>query len=103
MSEISFPDDLSLSEPGSGMPQVGDHRVWYIPQVPMPAFYATFPGCTIEIAQAMYNLLIDFSQFELDHNVKPDYSDAIGIQRLDKYGDWEELEWDDEKSAWGAV
>lgn len=61
------------------------YRVWWIPQVPMKAFYYEVPdlatGRLLEDALAMYDI------FQLENNVKGDYANAGGIQV------WEDGEW----------
>lgn len=64
-------------------------KAWYIPQVPMKAFEAE--RGTAEEAQAALDLITDFSIFEFDNKVKPDYSDAGGVVVWDEY----EQEWID--------
>ena len=75
-------------------------KMWYIPQVPMKAFEREFDN--IEAAKAALVTVIDFSIFEFENHVKPDYSDAAGISRWEEDGeggfDWfdlDESEWDD--------
>lgn len=74
-------------------PQPGDYQVWYIPQIPMPAFRATLPRNTgvwekltdlevAEIAAEIANLLGEFSLYEYENRVKPDYTDAGGVARI---------------------
>jgi hypothetical protein len=57
-------------------------KAWYIPQVPMKAFevYAE----TADEAQAALDLITDFSIFEFDNHIKPDYSDAGGVEEWDE-------------------
>lgn len=65
------------------------YRVYYIPQVPMKAF--TVEVTELDAAQLLLTTIIDFSIFEFENKVKPDYSDAAGIER------WEE----DSETGWG--
>lgn len=74
-------------------------KVWYIPQIPMPAFEREYDD--FETAKAVLNALIGLSIFEFEHRVKPDYADVAGISRWEDDGDggfgWfdiDEEEWD---------
>lgn len=62
-------------------------------QIPMPAFRATLPRNTgvwekltdlevAEIAAEIANLLAVFSLYEYENRVKPDYTDAGGVTRI---------------------
>jgi len=62
-------------------------KAWYIPQVPMKAFEVEC--ATADEAQRVLDLLTDFSMFEADNRVKPDYSDAGGV-----------VEWDETEQEW---
>jgi hypothetical protein len=66
------------------------YRAWYIPQVPGKAFEVE----TDSLAEAVKieNLLVDFSIFEYDNHIKPDYSDAGGVD-----------EWDEEEGEWSSL
>lgn len=58
--------------------EIGTLKVWYIPQVPMVPFEVVVYGgfaAAVEVLDA----ICQFSVFEYQHNVKPDYSDAGGI------------------------
>lgn len=67
-------------------------RAWYIPQVPMAAF--EFPTETRAEATLVLDAITKFSMFEFEKRVKPDYSDAGGVQELID-GEWEDVEEDD--------
>jgi hypothetical protein len=79
-------------------PSTGDLRVWYVPQVPMKAFYVNVPD--VETGKRVLAAIIEFSLFEFENNVKPDYSDAGGIVRWEDDGedghDWFDVEYEDE-------
>ena len=62
-------------------------KAWYIPQVPMKAFEVE-RGSAAE-ALAALDLITDFSIFEFDNKVKPDYCDAGGV-----------TVWDEAEQAW---
>jgi hypothetical protein len=66
-------------------------KAWYIPQVPMKAFEREFDS--LETASLVLNAVIDFSIFEFENKVKPDYSDAAGIAMWDEEsGEWEDVD-----------
>ena len=68
-------------------------RVWWIPQVPIQAFYVSVKN--VEEAKLILKTLADYDLFQLHHNVKPDYSNVGGLQYWDKpQNEW--LEWENE-------
>jgi len=82
-------------------PQPGDLRVWYIPQVPMTPFVAKViphhegnEEKEMALAAILLDTIINFSIFEFENRIKPDYSDAGGVER------WEEV---DDKFGWYEV
>lgn len=79
----------------TGTPQEGDLRVWYIPQLPSKPFI--FPVPDIDTALIVSDAIVGLSIHEFENNIKPDYSDALGIERFED-GVWCELdeeEWHD--------
>ena len=70
------------------MANTGDLRVWWIPQIPMEGFYVNVSD--VEQAIKILEVLADYDEFQYFHNVKPDYSNAGGLQVFD--GD-EWVEW----------
>lgn len=62
-------------------------KAWYIPQIPMKAFEVERD--TAAEAKAALDLITDFSIFEYDNKIKPDYADVGGV-----------MEWDDAESDW---
>lgn len=66
-------------------------KVWYIPQIPMTAFEREYDD--FDTAKAVLNAVINFSIFEFENRVKPDYADMAGMERWED-GDWEEVEED---------
>jgi hypothetical protein len=82
--------------------QPGDLLVWYIPQVPMKAFERFLPlrgrdpEEALREAVLIQDTIIEFSAFEFENRVKPDYSDATGIARWEGDGaggmDWYDIE-----------
>ncbi len=83
-----------MSESESTTPEPDDLMVWYVPQVPGPAFEVRVPD--LKTASLVLEVITDLSAFEFDHNIKPDYSDASGISRWEPNGDdgfdWYEVE-----------
>ena len=69
----------------------GQLRVWHIPQLPMEGFrvYVATP----EEAKKILKVLAIYDLFQLETNVKPDYSNAQGLEVLED-GEW--CEWMDE-------
>jgi hypothetical protein len=76
----------------------GALKVWYIPQVPMEAFEVIVPDNDLKTAKLLLNTIIDFSIFEFENKVKPDYSDAGGICRVED-GEW----WDVDEEELEAI
>lgn len=66
-------------------PQEGDLRVWWIPQVPMEPFYVLVS--TIEEAALLTKVLADYDTFQFKNRIKPDYSNAGGLQVFED-GEW---------------
>jgi hypothetical protein len=74
------------------------YRAWYIPQVPGKAFEVE----TDSLAEAVRieNMLVDFSIFEYDNRIKPDYADAGGVDEWDEEdGEWYTLDESDIEAA----
>lgn len=64
-------------------------RVWWIPQVPGNAFHKEVR--TIEEALLLLDALADYDSFQYENRIKPDYSNAGGLQVSDG-GEWVEYE-----------
>lgn len=76
------------------MSQKNKLRVWWIPQVPGEPFYVSVKN--INEAKLIFNTLADYDLFQLAKHVKPDYSNAGGLQYWDeKENDW--VEWEDKE------
>ena len=73
-------------------PKEGDLRVWHIPQVPGSPF--TWNVSTPDEAVNILNLLGEYDNFEYEENIKPDYSNAGGLEVYEN-GEW--VEWYDEE------
>ncbi len=65
-------------------------RVWYSPQIPMPAFF--YDTDSLDTARAVLDALGQFSAYEYNNGVKPDYADAGGIELWDEEYGWEEYD-----------
>jgi len=63
-------------------------RVWWIPQVPMEAFYINVKS--VDEARKILQVLANYDTFQFEKRVKPDYSNAGGLQMLEGK-EW--LEW----------
>lgn len=74
------------------MTKINDLRVWWIPQVPSNTpFYV--PVKSISEAKILLSTLASYDIYQLEHNIKPDFSNAGGLQIYGEDG-WEE--WYDE-------
>ena len=62
-------------------------KVWHIPQVPAPTFEYEVEDL-IE-AWILLDALAKYDQFQLDHNIKGDYSSTQGLSV-----------WDDDEKEW---
>ena len=69
---------------------MAEYRVFWIPQVPMQAFYVSVP--TPEQGEWLCEVLADYDAFQYENKVKPDYSNVGGVQVLDEDGDWVDYE-----------
>lgn len=66
-------------------PKDGDLQVWHIPQVPMGAFYVAV--ATPQEGKRVMAILAAYDMFQLENNVKPDYSNAQGLNVFEE-GEW---------------
>lgn len=69
----------------------GSLKVWWIPQVPGKMFEV--PVKSLEEAKFLLNTLGDYDLFQLEHNIKPDYSNAGGLSVVED-GEW--VDWSSE-------
>lgn len=83
-------EKASIKRSLSGLPKPkdGDLRVWWIPQIPMEPF--NVPVDSVAEAKLVLKTLADYDLFQFAHNVKPDYSNAGGLNVFDG-GEW--CEW----------
>lgn len=71
----------------------GDIRVWWIPQIPGMPFTAEVSD--IEVGKLLCDTLARYDLFQFENRIKPDYSNAGGIEFFHD-GEWESLDPDDE-------
>ena len=63
-------------------------RVWWIPQIPLNnSFYVEV--ATPQEAKKVLDILADYDLFQLKNNIKPDYSNAGGLEVFED-GEWSE-------------
>jgi len=62
-------------------------RVWWIPQIPMKGFHV--PVMTITEAMLILDTLARYDIFQYENKIKPDYSNAGGLEVLED-GEWSE-------------
>lgn len=60
-------------------------RVWWIPQVPMKAFYVEVKS--LEEAHLLVETLAQYDIFQFKNKIKPDYSNVGGLQMFED-GEW---------------
>ncbi len=92
-------DHSSIASAGEGSeqhgaavePRPGDLRVWWIPQIPMKAFYV--PVSSPQEARKLLDVLGAYDDFQFRNRVKPDYSNAGGLC-IFEHGEW--VDWEDE-------
>lgn len=78
-------------------PQQGALRVWWVPQVPMQPFHVPVPD--VKAAKLVLDCLARYDAFQHEHRVKPDYSNAGGLECFSQDGDGEWCEWYDEATG----
>jgi len=66
-------------------------RVWWIPQIPGECFRVDVDS--INEGKRLMEILADYDLFQYDNNIKPDYSNAGGIEVLED-GEWVECDED---------
>lgn len=62
--------------------KIGSLRVWWCPQIPMPAFHVDVS--TVEEAAKLMRTLALYDLFQFNHKVKPDYANAGGLEEYVK-------------------
>ena len=79
------------------MPNEGDLKVWWIPQVPMRAFKV--PVKNEREADLIISTLARYDIFQYENNVKPDFSNAGGLL-IYECGEWTDWYKDDKSGYW---
>jgi hypothetical protein len=70
------------------------YRVWWVPQVPMKAFYVEVDD--LKTAVKIVDVLADYDIFQYENRVKPDYSNVGGVQVWSEdENDWLDLDEDE--------
>ena len=64
------------------MANYGDLRVWWIPQMPGRPFHVSVKD--LEQAGLVLDLLAEYDEFQFKQGVKPDYSNAGGLEVYEK-------------------
>lgn len=80
MRELARAIEAGTAETGTGSTEGNSPvalRVWWIPQIPMKAFFFRVP--TIEAGAVLCEALAKYDLFQLRHNIKPDYANAGGL------------------------
>jgi hypothetical protein len=67
------------------MPKEGDLQVWWIPQIPMKAFEVSVTS--VNEGANILHVLADYDLFQLKNNIKPDFSNAGGLNVFED-GEW---------------
>lgn len=68
-------------------------RVWWIPQIGMKAEPFQREVENVKEGWKLINVLADYDLYQYENKVKPDYSNAGGLEMLDEDGEW--VEWQD--------
>lgn len=79
-------------------PKEGDLRVWWIPQIPGEPFHVYVKD--VEQAILIMDTLARYDLFQLEHHIKPDFSNAGGLEVYEPDGDGD-LNWSEWYSADG--
>lgn len=81
-------------------PKIGALRAWHIPQVPGKLFYVGVE--TLQEAQRVLNVLVNYDLFQFKNRIKPDYCSASGLEEYaanDGTGKPGWREWYDEETG----
>jgi hypothetical protein len=74
-----------------GFHSLGDLRVWWIPQVPGTPFYVNVNN--EKEAQLILDTLAEYDKFQFQHKIKPNYTNAGGLERYEPGEDGDRSEW----------
>lgn len=71
----------------------GELRVWWIPQLgaPIPNFYWAVKS--VDEAKLLLDCLAQYDLYQLKNRIKPDFSNAGGLEIYEKNYETKELEW----------
>lgn len=61
-------------------------RIWWIPQIPGKSFEVEVAN--LVEAKLLLDVLARYDNFQFQHNIKPDYSNAGGVQEKDPNDGW---------------
>ena len=78
-------------------PKKGDLRVWWIPQIPGKPFYARV--FSPYEAKLLLKVLAGYDMFKSAQHIKPDYSNAGGLQVFEVFDADGWTEWEDEATG----
>ena len=70
------------------MSKENELRVWHIPQIPGEPFHVSVESP--QEAVKVLNILAEYDNFQFEQNIKPDYSNAAGLEVFED-GEW--CEW----------
>ncbi len=73
----------------------GDLRVWWISQIPSRTPFYTLVKSEEEADKVM-DILAEYDLYQYNHDIKPDYSNAGGIEIEMEDGTWEGYENEEE-------
>lgn len=82
-------------------PQVGDLKVWWIPQIGMRGMFEV-PVSSVEEGVKIMTTLAQYDLFQFENRIKPDYANVGGLMRYDadprgNASEW--CDWYDEESG----
>lgn len=88
-----------MTQRNDGGPNIGDLRVWRIPQVPMKPFHV--PVQSPDEAVKVMQVLADYDIFQFENRIKPDYCNASGMEVVEGFIDGEPqwIEWNDPETG----
>ena len=72
-------------------------RIWWIPQIPDSNAFVVEVEC-VKQAHLVIDVLAQYDLYQYEHRVKPDYSNAGGLEQFDPESD-EWFDWYDEETG----
>ena len=76
-------------------PKNGDLKVWWIPQIPMKTF--EYPVSSPQEGFILLDALAKYDLFQLENNIKPDFSNVGGLSVYEEAID----DLDEDYDGWG--